>query len=110
MNEEYTIMEFKLRENLGSILTIFSSIMMILIMVIGYFLNRTMNEIDNNFNETNKIILIEKRERIKADETLELKLDTKLSRREFNLYIQNLENINEDINEIQKDIKELLKK
>lgn len=102
-----------LDEHLGRLLTISGVIIMISIGVIGWFLNRTVTQVDNQFKEQNKLILQEVKERKEEDRALELKIDSKLDVKQFNEFKASTEKsfttLESNQRVIQEDIKEILK-
>lgn len=103
-------MDEKLKPHRDTLLIISITLLGIFMTVISFFLVRTMNRIDNNFAKVDVKIEREETSRKQADEKLELMIDNNLSRREFNLYLDRTDRIEDRIETMQSDIKKLLAK
>lgn len=98
---------------LGTLLTIGGTTIMLIIAILGYFLKRTIDQVDTKFNQQYELIMKEVEERKSGDKDLELMINSKLDTRQFNEFKASAEKSfgilekNQDV--IQEDIKEILK-
>lgn len=107
--------------HMGKMLTIVGGILMVLIGIVGWFLDRTMDESDRRFSEQNQLIHTEIAARSAGDYKIEEKLNAKIesevktvmkntvSIAQFNEFKDNVDDIKGNVSETNRDVKELLK-
>ena len=99
-------MEDWLQKNFNKILSIICGILLFLIGLVGWFLNRTVIQYDDRFNEQSQIILKEVVERKEVDKDLQMQInnmvESKISYREY-------QTMQEDVTIIKQDIKDILR-
>jgi hypothetical protein len=103
-------MDNQLRPHKETLLTIGIILLSVSMTIISYFLVRTINSIDNNFSDVNAKIRNERIEPIDEDEKIRLMIDNKIDRREFNIHMESINEIKEDMRIMRGDIKSLLQK
>ena len=98
-----------LDKHLGKILSFIGTVLLLAITLIGWFLNRTISQVDERFELQKEALRQEVSMRESEDKMLDLKIENYVSNKEFREFKGTIQYMQEDVREMKKDIKILLK-